>query len=130
MRTPWGLSDYEEDYGAGIKFYETPHHGGFRVPAALNARVPEYLRRASGWYEEDCDWAIVARFFPEVHAKLGPKAVATAEGVLKGYYPDEWERLTGLRLKPGESHARDEARSPYGFVVDPAVDAACKRSAA
>ena len=73
MRTPWGNSQSVDAVGCGIVFASTASHGGYFVPAELNARVPLAWRRASfdqramsGWYEEDCDWAMVALTFPEL----------------------------------------------------------------
>ena len=60
--TPWGKADYAASYCRGITFYSTPSHGGVKVSAGLNKRIPESLRVDSGWYEEDCDWAIVIFF--------------------------------------------------------------------
>ena len=77
MNTPWGNSDHQKAYGtvdnglAGIIFYGTPSHGGFRVPIEHQTKMPSLLRRfkpyaGAGWYEEDCDWAIVALAFPQL----------------------------------------------------------------
>ena len=63
--TPWGAAQHAERYIRGITWYSTAAHGGFKVCAGLNARIPEYMRDAGGWYEEDCDWSIVATVFPE-----------------------------------------------------------------
>ena len=70
MQTPWGKSDDDgQSYGPGVTFYSTPGHGGFRVLARVRAQWPAALRdfpsTASGWYEEDCEWAIVVLAMPE-----------------------------------------------------------------
>ena len=69
--TPWGKPDSVQDIGGGIMRVDTPSHGGYFVPAALNKMVPAAWRAVSfngqgrqGWYEEDCDWALVALTFP------------------------------------------------------------------
>ena len=69
--SPWGKPDFVKDIGAGILRIDTPSHGGYFIPPQLNALVPAAWRMASfnqqgrrGWYEEDCDWALVALTFP------------------------------------------------------------------
>ncbi len=73
ISTPWGLSDYGTQYDeAGeLVFWTTPGHGGFKVADTLLSKMPAALRAfkpwaAEGWYEEDCDWAIVAFAFPDL----------------------------------------------------------------
>ena len=72
MLTPWGRADHVADIGNGILRVDTPSHGGYFVPAQLNRLIPTSWRKATwnlqglaGWYEEDCDWALVAMTFPE-----------------------------------------------------------------
>ena len=60
--TPWGKANFAASYCRGVTAYSTPSHGGMKVSAGLNKRIPEPLRVASGWYEEDCDAAIVVFF--------------------------------------------------------------------
>jgi hypothetical protein len=71
--TPWGKSQNTTKHGPGITFYETAGHGGFKVSAKLNEQIHVAFRdplasfgkhRAKGWYEEDCDAAIVIVSFP------------------------------------------------------------------
>lgn len=78
MHTPWGKADHQKKYGSGsasiyVMFYSTPSHGGFLVTDDMRARMPAALREIKTWagrnsigtwYEEDCDWAIVALAFP------------------------------------------------------------------
>lgn len=67
--TPWGNADSKTEYGLGVNFYSTPSHGGFRVSGKALQRIPEKYRQTKyapyGWFEEDCDWSIVAYFLPE-----------------------------------------------------------------
>jgi len=114
-RTPWGKPDDSEEYEPGITWYSTPSHGGFKLDRAHNAQVPDYMRRAGGWYEEDCDWAIVATVFPNAfleHDKDPAKTFETARRTLRNWLPDAYERFYGVELKPGESFIRD--RHPTG----------------
>ena len=109
-RTPWGTADHVEEYVPGITWYSTPSHGGFKLDRAKNAQVPDYMRRAGGWYEEDCDWAIVATVFPNAfigHEKDVAKCLQSARDTLRNWPPDAYERFYGVELKPGESSTRD-----------------------
>jgi len=63
--TPWGKSDYSEKVVPGIMFYGTPGHGGYHLSPKRLAQLPEYMRKDGGWYEEDCDWAIIVVYFKE-----------------------------------------------------------------
>lgn len=70
--TPWGQADQETAIGTdGIVFVSTPSHGGFYVPREVVATMPPSLYginpfAGEGWYEEDCDWAIVLLAFPHL----------------------------------------------------------------
>lgn len=70
--TPWGVADGAVEYAPGIVFFETPSHGGLWLSKARLAEMPARLRAVKpfcgvdGWYEEDCDWAIVALAFPDL----------------------------------------------------------------
>lgn len=92
----------------GVTFYTTESHGGFKLCGSLNALVPDYMRCADGWYEEDCDWSIVATVFPaafhEYHASRPPRAeevLEMAKNTLKAWHPDAYERFYGVTLQPG-----------------------------
>ena len=70
--TPWGPAVTVNEIALGIMFVETASHGGYFLNPERNAKVPEAWRQASfnrkglaGWYEEDCDWCLVALTFPE-----------------------------------------------------------------
>jgi len=68
--TPWGMSDHSERIVRGITSYDTPSHGGLHVSAGLLAQMPPSWREVhgypAGWFEEDCDWALVVLAFPDV----------------------------------------------------------------
>lgn len=77
--TPWGPAQSEKTIAPGITSYTTAGHGGIHLtmervqamPAALRAITPyahnerDPLNECGRWYEEDCDWALVALAFPE-----------------------------------------------------------------
>lgn len=104
-RTPWGTADSSESYGRGIVRYSTPSHGGFHVSPALNEQVPEYMRNAGGWYEEDCEWSVVGVVF--AYRFMQAQQAAALE-TLRHWLPDAYERYTGKAILPGESYKRDE----------------------
>jgi hypothetical protein len=104
MNTPWGKSDYEKNYGQdGIKFYGTPSHGGFWVPAHCrrdmqvpifdeSLRNPRFAKQcADGWFEEDCDFNFVIVSFPELFTADEIKA---SQNAIKAWYPKVWEKLS------------------------------------
>jgi hypothetical protein len=100
--TPWGSPQGAlREVAPGIYFYHTASHGGFWLAPERLREVPTTLRALrfnnpsldSGWFEEDCDWCMVAGFFPEaftaeerVYARtiyehyVLPKLVALPEG--------------------------------------------------
>jgi len=70
--TPWGYADRVVIHDNGIVEVTTASHGGIYVPPHLNLEIPTQWRRAGykglpmqGWYEEDCDWCMVALCYPE-----------------------------------------------------------------
>lgn len=71
-----------------MSFYSTPSHGGYRVTGASLERIPEKYRRmfaGPGWFEEDCDWAIVAFFLPELFT---PEEIEAADNTLTNWHPE------------------------------------------
>ncbi len=68
--TPWGKPDTRTEIAPGIVAYTTPSHGGIwldkwrvaEMPAELSSRT---FTKSPHWYEEDCDWAMVATAFPQ-----------------------------------------------------------------
>mgnify|MGYP001559380080 FL=1 len=70
------MADYREVFGPGVSFYGTPTHSGFHVTGQAILSIPPRLRRSDyspyGWFEEDCDWAIVALCFPSLFPQADP----------------------------------------------------------
>jgi hypothetical protein len=69
--TPWGPAQSATEYGPGVTFYTTASHGGFHLTEEALARMPKPLDALGtwagpGWYEEDCDWVLVAIAFPDL----------------------------------------------------------------
>ena len=103
--TPWGVAQQSLQFAEGVVSHSTASHGGFHLSIERNSLVHEQFRIPSGWYEEDCDWAIVAYTFPDLFT--GWEAIH-AEKTLKAWLPTAWEAVTGQILAPGESRKKDE----------------------
>ncbi len=100
--TPWGTAQYSKQYARGIMWYSTAGHGGFHLSPSINRQVPEALRIEDGWYEEDCDWALVAVAFPDIFVK----EYAEALSAMKNWHPDRYEKHFGIELRPDESYMK------------------------
>ena len=105
QRSPWGTIDYVSHWDVGITNVGTAGHGGVKLSPGRNRVVHPAWRRPGGWYEEDCEWAIVAVTFPECYS---PEHAATARTTARDWFPDEYEVVTGEQIRPGESHVRDQ----------------------
>jgi hypothetical protein len=92
--TPWGRADCVEKYAPGINSYSTPGHGGFHLSPTRMEMLPEKIKeyigkgcfgqqRLNGWFEEDCDWAIVAVSFPEYFTQ---EQLDDAQRTISRYY--------------------------------------------
>lgn len=90
LETPWGMADSVKTIAKGIIFVSTPGHGGFRLDQKRQAKVPDYMRTPDGWYEEDCEWSIVATVFPECFSETN---LGLAKKTLKNYYPDSFAKF-------------------------------------
>lgn len=119
--TPWGHAQTTKTLGEGVAFVSTPGHGGFFVAPEQNEKVPAYMRDASGWYEEDVDWAIVATVFP---ALFSDEDRARAEDTLRNWRPEAWESWTGRALTAGQSSERDRVAHYLAHQADQIVIAA------
>lgn len=102
--TPWGASQGATLYGEGVLFHSTSSHGGFYLSPDRNAAVHPMLHSASGFYEEDGDWAAVALAWPQLFTALERRQ---AEESLRHNRPKAWEAIHGRVLCPGESRERD-----------------------
>ncbi len=104
MQTPWGKSDYQKEVTKEIVFHATPGHGGYKVYDKQNKRIPDYMRKDQGWYEEDCEWALVVVSLPEFFPE---KTVLEAKNTFRNWFPKEYEQFYGVTLAPGESYIND-----------------------
>lgn len=130
--SPWGHIDHVTKLCNGAWFVSTPGHGGIKLSARLNAKVPDYARAAGGWYEEDCEWAIVPLFLPEVvdtmrSAYANPKTpedfMEDVRDCVRNWHPNIYCRATGESLESleGRSHEYDRwlfaNRNAANYVV-------------
>jgi len=104
---PWGEVQHAESYNddGTIVSVSTASHGGIWVADELNNKIHHGMRNNNGWYEEDCEWSIVALTFPQIFTDFEREI---AEGSLRDYYPETWEYLHGRKLQSGQSRKRDE----------------------
>ena len=104
--TPWGTAQHAKRYARGIIFYETAGHGGIHVSPGRNMQVPEALRIEDGWYEEDCDWALVVVAFPQF---FDAEDYASATEAVKNWHPARYEKHFDVELRPDESYMKRRA---------------------
>lgn len=121
--TPWGVSQISRQFADGVILHSTASHGGFHLDENANAIVHPLYRDHKGFYEEDCEWAKVAHAFPHLFTAYERRL---ADRKLRDYYPDAYERVMGVTLTEGQSHARDcrefEKRHRNDWVVIAALN--------
>lgn len=119
--TPWGGSQVAVIYADGVVAHSTAGHGGFHLSADRNSKVHSLLRKDTPWYEEDCEWAIVALSFPELFTGYER---AAAEKTIRNTWPDEWEAIHGAKLTEGESWIKDRRAFDQRHAADHVVTSA------
>jgi hypothetical protein len=119
VQTPWGVAQHVETLAPGVFFVSTARHGGVKLDAKNNRRIPKPFRCRRGWYEKDLDWAIAVNFIPE--AFPSPVTKHNAIRILKDFHWREWEAFTGEELGPVDSMGKREAlfrqRHRADFIV-------------
>jgi hypothetical protein len=93
--TPWGTPQTTTEIAPGIIAYTTASHGGYYLSPERVAEMPKPLSEFQPWagpnfYEEDCDWSVVALAFPQF---FPPDAIQAAHATLKGYKPHLYNEL-------------------------------------
>lgn len=112
--SPWGQVQDAAGYVVGqwtVYRVHTAGHGGLKIPAALNALIPERWREASGWYEEDCDWSIPAALIPAIGAAMGRGDVALR--ILRDWRPDAYDWLHPGDAPLTGAQSRERAREEF-----------------
>jgi len=122
MSTPWGGSQMAVVYAKGVVAHSTAGHGGFHLSSECNAKVHSLLRKDALWYEEDCEWAIVAITFPDLFTGYER---SLADKIIRNTWPDAWEAIYDCKLAEGESWAKDrrafDQRHASDYVVTSAI---------
>lgn len=113
--TPWGGSQLATVYAEGIVSHSTSGHGGFHLSPDRNLQVDASVRGVGGWYEEDCEWAIVALTFPDLFTGYERRC---ADETARHTFPEYWEKLSGRQLSPGESWSKDRAEFDRAHADD------------
>lgn len=100
--TPWGPAQHVTEIAPGIVSYSTASHGGIHLSDERIAEMPLALQEfvpfggpqpgPGRWFEEDCDWSVVAVAFPQFFAEGDVQA---AHATLKGYRPEVYEASVG-----------------------------------
>jgi len=108
VQTPWGPAISSHTYAPGITFHETETHGGFHLSPERIAELPRPFRdfqtfAGGAWFEEDCDWCIVALSFPQFFA---PGDTAKALATLKGDRPHLYREVADLFANSDRGRAR------------------------
>ncbi len=119
--TPWGGSQVAVIYAEGVIAHSTACHGGLHLSADRNSKVHSLLRKDTAWYEEDCEWAIVALSFPELFTSYER---AGAEKTIRNTWPDAWEAIHGAKLTEGESWIKDRRAFDQRHAADHVVTSA------
>ncbi|MEU4749432.1 hypothetical protein AB0F93_00450 [Micromonospora tulbaghiae] len=96
MSTPWGPAQTQKQIARGIIQVSTAGHGGIHLSPTLNAQVHPVWREADGWYEEACDWAIVALTFP---THFEPEHVQYAEASAQRWHAKSLSVALGIRVE-------------------------------
>jgi hypothetical protein len=98
--TPWGQAQHVTEIAPGIVSVSTASHGGIHLSDERIAEMPKALQdfvpfggKQNGlgrWFEEDCDWSVVALAFPQFFTDSDVKA---AHATLKGYRQEVYEQF-------------------------------------
>jgi len=114
----------------GIGSVSTAGHGGIKLDRAHNAAMPGYMRRDGGWYEEDCEWALPFVIFGGEMIAAGTLdggQLTRAWDTFRHWFPDAFERHTGMEIPAGQSYVKDdrlfhEANKDRMIVISAAGD--------
>ena len=86
--SPWGEIQQVTQIAAGIWRVDTASHGGLKLSDQRLAAMPPAWRNTAysrnGWFEEDCDWGLVALAFPDA---FKTEHVALARTIIATCYP-------------------------------------------
>jgi hypothetical protein len=98
-RCPFGKIDSVTNVAPGIWQVSTPSHGGYKVSSEYRKNMPSPWNTKL-WFEEDCEWAIIVAFNPNLATIIGdPKRT------LENYYPAIFEAVYSVPAKLENSFA-------------------------
>ena len=116
--SPWGSIQHAQQIAPGIWSVSTAGHGGIKLSAARNRAMPADMRLHGGWYEEDCDAALVGLVFPEAFPNVHVDLIKAS---VRNHYPEAYKAFTGEPVTAENSRKlRDrefEERTCTSFVV-------------
>ncbi len=101
--TPWGHPDQSKELAPGIWSVSTASHGGIYLSPQRLGFMPAIFVNAgfikanteAGWFEEDCDWAMVALIYPEAFATEIQDDIGAARIIMKFSHADVLARWDG-----------------------------------
>lgn len=118
VRSPWGKVQQTSVYADGIVFVSTASHGGFKLSRSRQAQMPEALRIQGGWYEEDCEAALVVLGLSK---HFSNEQLIRATESVKNWFPDKYEQWTGIEIPVEQSlvkkNRKFEADNADNYVV-------------
>ncbi|GAA1938195.1 hypothetical protein GCM10009689_18570 [Brevibacterium antiquum] len=99
-QSPWGKIQHADQIATGIASVSTASHGGMKLSPERNLKIPREFRQArERWYEEDAEWAVVAKTFPD---DFSDRQVEIADKSLRYWSPNEYESAYGERVPYNE----------------------------
>jgi hypothetical protein len=106
--SPWGTPHDWQCLADGIWFVSTASHGGIWLSPDRRKAMPPEIRSiptfAGGpWYEEDCDWALVALAFPEA---FSAESLSGAIRTARHYHADTLDLDAYLATEVGQRCAQ------------------------
>lgn len=104
--SPWGKVQSITNFIDGMVFVSTASHGGIKLSRQLNAKIPAYMRRAGGWYEEDIDWCIPFIIFNDELLAQGKSEYAQAVKTMLSWLPETYEKYFNTTVTPEQSYIR------------------------
>lgn len=122
MNTPWGRSWTCAEIADGITLVSTAGHGGVKLSPERNALVPEAMRQAGGWYEEDCEinfsiwtfpvefaeWSCTQNYPTDSPYRDAEASKEKAAEAIRQWFPDQWTAATGEVVTADQSHVIKE----------------------
>ena len=122
--SPWGTIQDVTELAEGLWSVSTASHGGIKCSKKRNAQIPDYMRRAGGWYEEDCEWSIPFVVFEgdilEFSNADATRAIIAQEhrATFRAWFPDHYERRYEVTLAPGQSYIKDARAWKANHIED------------